>query len=188
MTKRIVIAFALLIVCSPLLVAQQVTDAEAMALLLREPAKEAAMRVTGDAVELRVLPEDAPVAVTQIFAEEQLRRGRTVRSAGGEAPEHLTVEIWDMYSSTAPGENSTYFRSTHVTLGVLLTDDRDARISWSQEFVLSRTDTLTGTPSYEEKSWLEEETSWWDALVAPALVTVTAGVIVLLLFTVRGSS
>ena len=188
MTKRIVIVPALFAVFALPLMAQQVTDAEAIALLLREPAKEAAMRVTGDAVVLKVLPEDAPVAVTQIFAEEQLGRGRTVRSADGQAAEHLTIEVRDMYSSTAPGTNSSYFRSTHVTLGVLLTDDRDARISWSQELVLSRIDTLTGTPSYQERSWLEEETSWWDALVAPALVTLTAGVIVLLLFTVRGSS
>lgn len=168
--------------------AQGVTDAEALSLLLRDAAREAAMRVTHASVLLDIRPLEAPPVVMQVFAEEQLARGRSVRTGGEGAEEVLTVEVRDMYSVTAPGENSAYFRETHATLGLMLRSSGDARITWSQERALVRTDTLQGEAPYEQRSWLATETSWWDALLAPALVTLTAGVIVLLLFTVRGSS
>ncbi len=176
-----------LILLQPL-AAQQVTDAEALSRLLREAAREAAMRVTHSSVLLDVRPIEAPPVVTQVFAEEQLARGHTVRTDGARADEVLTVEVRDMHSVTAPAENSSYFRETHVTLGLMLRSSSDARITWSEERALSRTDTLKGTAPYDERSWLASATSWWDAVLAPALVTLTAGVIVLLLFTVRGSS
>ncbi len=168
--------------------AQGVTDAEALALLLRDAAREAAMRGTHDSVLLDVLPPEAPPVVTQVFAEEQLARGRRVLTAGESAEDVLTVEVRDMHSSTAPGENSSYFRFTHATLGILLRDRSSTRITWSQELALTRTDTLDGEAPYDTRSWLAEGTSWWDAALAPVLITLTAGVIVLLLFTVRGSS
>jgi hypothetical protein len=186
--KRLLPGIAAVIVLLQPLSAQQVTDAEALSLLLREAAREAAMRVTHSSVLLDVRPIEAPPVVTQVFAEEQLARGRSVRTDGARADEVLTVDVRDMHSVTAPGENSSYFRETHATLGLMLRSGSDASITWSEERTLSRTDTLDGVAPYEQRSWLASGTSWWDAVLAPALVTLTAGVIVLLLFTVRGSS
>ncbi|MCB2204981.1 hypothetical protein KQI65_09550 [bacterium] len=168
--------------------AQQVTDTEALALMLRDAARESAMRTGGSSVQLQFVPETLPPVVQQVFAEEQLARGKRVLTAQADADAMLTVEVRDMYSSTAPGPNSSYFRQMHATLGMQLRDLRASEITWSKELALSRRDTLDGAPSYETRDWLEQDTSWWDALLAPALITLTAGVIVLLLFTVRGSS
>lgn len=167
--------------------AQAPTDAEAVALLLRPVAEEAAARVQQPGVLLRVLPDGAPVTVTQVFAEELQERGRRVyfTEAGAEAV--LTVDVRDMHSSTASSGNSSYFRTMDVTLGVLLQDTGEGQITWSREFQRSRTDTLDGEAPYAQRNLLGEQPSFWDGLFEPLLVTASAVVIAILLFTVRGS-
>lgn len=183
--RRLIVAMLLF---AAQVAAGQATDSEALALLLRDTARESAMHAAGTPVRLDVLPSSAPLLVTQVFAEELLARGGDVRSGDTDAERTLSVEIRDMHSSTAPSTKTSYFRKTQATVAVMLSDSREHRITWSREFELARTDTLDGTPPYERRDWLDDDTSWWDDVLAPALITVTAGIIVLLLFTVRGSS
>jgi hypothetical protein len=169
------------------LAAQAPADAEAMSTLLRDAAAEAASRVTQESVLLRVLPDDGPVLVTQVFAEELQQRSRRVVIGDAEAGSMLTVEIREMYSSTVSSGKSSYLRTMHATLGILLEDRVRNTVTWSREMPLSRTDTLEGDAPYARRFWLEERPSFWDRLLEPLLVTASVVVIALLLFTVRGS-
>ncbi|MBN1447495.1 MAG: hypothetical protein JXA28_06160 [Bacteroidetes bacterium] len=169
------------------LAAQAPADAEAMSMLLRDAAAEAASRVTQESVLLRVLPDDGPVLVTQVFAEELQERSHRVVIGDAEAGSILTVEIREMYSSTASSGKSSYFRMMHATLGILLEDRTRNAVTWSREMQLSRTDTLDGVAPYTQRFWLAERPSFWSRLLEPLLVTVSVFVIALLLFTVRGS-
>lgn len=167
------------------------TDAEAISMLLRSAAEDAAIAASSSCgsgpLFLRVLPEDAPPALTQVFAEELMQRGIAVRTAGEAESCRLTVEARALRSSTVSSGNSSYLRKIESTLGLTL-EQRDGTVAYARERQLVRSDTLSGTPPYAERSYLHEERSWWESLIEPALVTVTAVVIVVLLFTVRGSS
>ena len=171
----------------PILTAQQVTDAEALTDMLRPAAAEAAARAQAGTVRLTVLPAHAPVLVTQIFSEELQKRDRRVFFREEQAASSLTVDIREMYSSAVSSGKSSYFRKMNVTLGILLKDHEAGQVSWSREFQLARTDTLDGDAPYTQRSWLEDDTSFWDGLFEPLLVTASAVVIAILLFTVRGS-
>jgi hypothetical protein len=137
----------------------------------------------------------------QVFSEELIKRGIAVRTSvdGAQAgdPAHgtigqgtrcrLTVEVRGMCSSAVSSGNSSYFRKIEATLGLLL-EEHDGTVAYSRERLLERSDTLAGDAPYSARSYLEDGTSWWDGLLEPALVTATAVVIAILLFTVRGSS
>ncbi len=179
--------FSILLVFPVFLNAQQVTDTEALASLLRPVAAESAARISGETVYLTVLPEHAPVLVTQIFSEELQKRDRQVFFRETETASALTVDVREMDSYAVSSGKSSYFRNINATLGILLRDREAGQVSWSREFQLARTDTLDGDAPYVRRSWLEEDSSFWDDLFEPLLVTASAVVIAILLFTVRGS-
>ena len=166
----------------------QSTDAEAMAELLRTAAKESVPHCRGRQVGLLLPSEGLSPMVEQVFAEELFAAGRSVLTVEEGSESVLRLDVRDMHSSTAQSTNSSYFRKMELTLGVLVEETAGGRLLWSREFTLSRTDTLDGTAPYAERSWLDESPSWWESFYQPALLTLTAGVIALLLFTVRGSS
>ena len=179
---------ALLLLSGTIEVQAQSTDAEAMSALLREAAKESVQHCRGRRVALILTPEKIPPMDEQVFAEELQEAGHTVLTTESGSENILRLDVRDMNSSTAQSTKSSYFRKMELSLGILIEDVRAQQLIWSREYTLSRTDTLDGTPSYAERSWLEDAPSWWDSFYQPALVTLTAGVIALLLFTVRGSS
>lgn len=167
------------------------SEAEAIALLLRPVAEESAVAAASSCgagpLLLRVLPADAAPVLTQVFAEELLTRGIAVRTAGEGVECTLTVEARALRSSTVSSGNSSYLRKIETVLGLHL-ERRDGSVPFSREARLEREDTLAGDPPYDRRSHLREEPSWWRSWIEPALVTVTAVVVVVLLFTVRGSS
>lgn len=204
--KPVFLAFAIGIVCTaavPAVHAQQdadaamaraaadaPTDQEALALLLREAAQDAAAAAAAcgsGPVLLRITPEHAPPLLRQIFAEELMLRGIGVRTAAGGERCRLTVEARGMRSSAVSMGNSSYLRKIMATLGILL-EEGEGNVVYSRERLLARSDTLQGEAPYSDHSYLDEDTSWWDALLEPALATATAVVIAVLLYTVRGSS
>jgi hypothetical protein len=166
------------------------TEQEALALLLREAARDvaaAAAACGSGPVLLLVMPENAPPVLRQVLAEELMQRGIGVRTTAGDERCRLTVEARGMRSSAVSMGNSSYLRKIVATLGFFL-EQGDGNVVYSQERLLERSDTLRGEAPYSDYSYLDEDSSWWDALLEPALATATAIVIAVLLFTVRGSS
>ncbi|MBR9975866.1 MAG: hypothetical protein KFF77_09825 [Bacteroidetes bacterium] len=167
------------------------TEAEAIALLIRSVAEESAIAVASscgaEPLLLRVLPEDVAPVVTQVFAEEMIKRGIAVRTTGEGAEHTLTVEVRALRSSTVSSGNSAYLRKIETVLGLHL-ERRDGSVPFSHEVRREREDALAGDPPYDRRNHLREKSSWWQSWIEPALVTVTAVVVVVLLFTVRGSS
>ena len=170
------------------------TEAQALTLLLREAAAEAAAEAVAAAagcgagpVLLRVFPEHAPLALRQVFAEELMARGVAVRTAGETSACVMNVEARGMISSTVSSGNSSYFRKIEATIGILL-EEGNGTVVYSRERQLARVDTLAGESPGGTRSLLDETPSWWESWLEPALVTATAAVIAVLLFTVRGSS
>ena len=162
-------------------------EQEALLLLLREVAQEAAAVCPAGPVLLQITPSGTPQALRQLFAEALMERGMSVQTSGDGEQCRLGVDARGMYSSTVSTGNSSYLRKTVVTLG-LLVEERSGKIAYARERTLSRSDTLQGEAPFTYHSYLDEKTSWWDSLLEPVLVTLTAVVIVVLLFTVRGSS
>ena len=166
------------------------TEQEALALLLREAAQDAAAAAVAcgsGPVLLRISPEHAPPVLRQVLAEELMQRGIGVRTTEGGERCRLMVEVRGMRSSAVSMGNSSYLRKIVATLGIFL-EEGEGNVVYSRERLLTRSDTLPGVVPYSDHSYLDEDSSWWDALLEPALVTATAIVIAVLLFTVRGSS
>ncbi len=163
------------------------TEQAALAQLLREAAREAAAACPSGPVLLRILPEHAPPVLRQVFAEALMDRGLMVQTAGDGEQCRLTVEARGMYASAVSAANSSYLRKIVVTLG-LLAEETGGRVTFARERTLERSDTLPGEAPFDHHSYLDDDTSWWDSLAEPLLVSVTAAVIAVLLFTVRGSS
>jgi len=156
--------------------------------LLREAAAEAAARVASSSIVLRIVPDHAPVMVMQVFSEELLSRGVAVSTIARDKSQILDVDIREMKSATAKSDNSSYLRNTTVLLGALLRDEAAGRLHWSHEFNLSHIDTLGRAPGQAYTDWLRKRPGFWDTFFEPVLVTATAVIIMVLLFTVRGSS
>jgi hypothetical protein len=160
---------------------------EALLILLREVARESAAACPAGPVLLSVTPSGAPTLLRQVFAEALMDRGVAVRTSGDGEQCRMNVDARGMYSSTVSAGNSSYLCKTVATLGILV-EERSGRVAFARERSLERSDTLQGEAPFVYHSYLDESTSWWDGLLEPVLVTVTAVVIVVLLFTVRGSS
>jgi hypothetical protein len=168
--------------------AQHISADAAAALLLRDAARESATQGSSSSVTLRITPEDAPVLVTQVFAEELRNRGLSVLTAPATGADLLHVDVREMRFSTAPGPNSSYLRSLSTVLAVLISSESEQTHRWSKEFTLTRNDTLSHHPSEMERDFLRSGPGFWSSVLEPAMVIVAGAVILILLFTVRGSS
>jgi len=168
--------------------AQEISADAAMSALLREAAREAASHIEASAVVLEILPDHAPVLVTQIFAEELQQRGLAVRTTSADGADLLRLDIREMRFSTVPGLKSSYLRTTTAVVGALVSNTTDGVHRWSKEFTLSRSDTLRLEPARSDRDWLEDGPGFWSSVFEPTLVVLTGVVILVLLFTVRGSS
>jgi hypothetical protein len=164
-----------------------INEQQALVHVLREAAREAAAACPSGPVLLRITPEGAPVVLRQLFAEALMDRGMAVQTIGDGETFRMHVDAREMNSSTVSAANSSYLRKTVATLGILI-EERTGKTVYSRERTIERSDTLQGDAPFAFHSYLDETTSWWDGLLEPVLVTVTAVVIVVLLFTVRGSS
>lgn len=183
-------AFRFLVLCAMSAVAadaQPLSDESAVAVLVRQAARESAEKLTG-AVELRFIPEDTHPVVRQIFAEEFSARGFGVTLGTGVGAYRATVDVRELEASAVSSNNSFYFRTIRARLGVLLENTAQPGAVYAKEFLLSRRDTLDGTAPYARKDFrAEAPPSWLESILEPVVITATAAVIVILLFTVRGS-
>ncbi|MBE0643143.1 MAG: hypothetical protein IH600_03600 [Bacteroidetes bacterium] len=190
MRKMVYSAVALLICAAPAALRAQgdaLSDQEALVLVLQALARETAAACPAGPVLLRITPDGASVVLRQVFAEALMDRGLAVQTTGDGEQCRMEVDARGMYSSTVSAGNSSYLRKTVATLGILI-EERSGKTAYARERTLERSDTLQGEAPFEFHSYLDDATSWWDGLLEPLLVTVTAVVIVVLLFTVRGSS
>jgi len=164
-----------------------VSEQQAIVQVLREIAAETASACPSGPVLLQITPGEAPVVLRQVFSEALMDRGLPVQTTGDGEQCRVHVDAREMYSSAVSAGNSSYLRKTVATLGILV-EERSGKLAYSRERTAERSDTLQGEAPFAYHSYLDDETSWWDGLLEPVLVTVTAAVIVVLLFTVRGSS
>jgi hypothetical protein len=168
--------------------AQSVTDEGTFASMLGQPAEECAQKIASGEISLAIKPETTPVTILQVFSEKLLQRGIHVSTGPSTAPITMNIDVREMNSSTVLRDNSSYLRHASIRMGVLVRNTQTGAVLWSKEYSLSQSDTLQGIPSYRETNHLVPETeSWWETYATPVLASVAALVIVVLLFTVRGS-
>ena len=164
------------------------TDETAIADMIAPAAAESARRCAGRIVQLAVAPEDAPPIVWQVFSAALLDHGATVKTDARDVSACLTVDLREMKSSAVSIDNSSYFKMISLSMGVMLEDRVRDTIEWSKEFSPARVDTLRGDRPYNQRDFLEESSATWtESLLTPVTVTATAIVLIVLLFTVRGS-
>jgi hypothetical protein len=162
------------------------TEESVCAVLLRDAARETAAHVDAASVQMLTFPADTHPMVVQIFSEELSRRNISVSA---EARSGLSLDLREMNFSTVRLDNSSYLRNASVSLGVVIGDRGAGSIRWSKEFRFAQRDTLDGVPAYQTKDLRESDRhSWLEAFAIPAITTAAAIIIVILLFTVRGSS
>jgi len=156
--------------------------------LLREAAVETASFVREGSVRLTVVPDDAHPIVAQVFSEELMNRQHGIVTGSAKADNVLTIDVRGINSSTALLDNSSYLRTVSVQAGVVVEWTKADTILWSREYTFQRTDTLQGIPPYERKEFTAaEKDSVLDSVLAPVAAGAAAIVIVVLLFTIRGS-
>ncbi len=165
-----------------------VSDLTRLSALTRTLAAETAARIGGGgAVSLRVSPSDAHPMVLQIFSEELSRVQARVLLGGLEEGTVLRVDVREMAISTVSVTDSSYFARSTAACGVVATDPVAGTVLWSKEFRAERVDTLRGTAPAFTDYRSAESPSWFDGVIGPIAAIAAAAVIVLLLFTVRGS-
>lgn len=156
--------------------------------LLREAAHETSLFLKDGSVNLKVHPESTHPMVRQIFTEAFMNKGLGVLSGGEYSDYSVTLDVRGMNSSTALHQKSSYFRTVSILVGVLAHDNRKDSVLWSKEYKLSKKDTFEGEPQYEYKDLsIVQEDSWLDSVLTPVVATAAAIIIIVLLFTVRGS-
>lgn len=167
---------------------QSETDEEALAAMLRTAARETAAALASRPLLLRVTPADAHPMVRQIFTEEAAAAGASVTGDEAKAVAGLSLDVRGIRMSAVSLENSSYLRNLSVTIGVLADDRRSGAVLWSKEYRLARADTVQGAPPVQHRALRDDSAAGWtESLLTPILVTATAIVIVILLFSVRGS-
>jgi hypothetical protein len=156
--------------------------------LLRETAKETALFMKNGSVNLNVQPESTHPMMRQIFTEAFMNKGLGVVSGSEYSDYSVTLDVRGMNSSTALHQKSSYFRTVSLLFGVLVHDNRKDSVLWSKEYKLSKKDAFEGEPQYEYRDLsIVQEDSWIDSLLTPVVATAAAIIIIVLLFTVRGS-
>ncbi|MCZ7556346.1 MAG: hypothetical protein M5R41_08095 [Bacteroidia bacterium] len=188
MIPRRLVLVTMVVLVSLRAAAQDVPADVSLADMVRSSAIESAAQVTSPSVTLLVAPEQAPVLVTQVFAEELRNRGLTVLTAPAAGADLLQVDVREMRFSTASGPNSSYLRNLSTVLAVLISSTNEQTHRWSKEYTLTRQDTLTRHPSDTERDLLQSGSGFWSSVLEPTMVIVAGVVILVLLFTVRGSS
>lgn len=186
--RRLALTFVLFAGLTGTLSAQERTEEQRLAEMLREAATECTNRLPNGSVRLTIAPENTRPMVAQIFSEELSGANRSVRMGAEPADLHLALDVRAMNSYTVSHGNSSYLRTVSLDLGVLAGAAREDSVLFSKEYTLTRTDTLSGEPVYEERDLRPaDDSSWTDAILTPVIATAAAVIIVVLLFTVRGS-
>ena len=185
---RQVLFVVLLVGCVSKLSAQTESDEVTLGNLLRSAARETASKLAARPVLLRITPADAHPLVRQIFAEEAMSAGSAVFMEEGQTNANLTVDVRGMRMSAVSLNNSSYLRNLSVTIGVFADDRRSGAVLWSKEYRFSRADTVRGIVLPESRELRDDASPGWiESLLTPILMTATTIVIVILLFSVRGS-
>jgi hypothetical protein len=168
--------------------AQQTTDEGVFPAMMQQPAQECAEKVPPGDLFLNINPVQAPICILQVFSEKLGQRGVHVSTGGGSIPLEMDIDVREMNSSTALCGISSYLRHSSMRMGVIVRNKQSGVVLWSKEYPLTLTDTLSGVPEYRERNHLiPEKESWWESLATPVLLSAAALVIVVLLFTIRGS-
>ncbi len=163
------------------------SDLGAISELVRRAAAETAIHAAGSRVYLDIQPYDTHPVIPQIFAEELHALGLAVQTAPVEGAGRVTVDMREMLAYTVLLDNSSYLRKVRLRLGAVIVAPGGETVTWSREFELATVDTLAGEPVYEHRDFLQDEKTWLEDILTPLAITATAVVILILLFTVRGS-
>jgi hypothetical protein len=181
---------ALLLWCATLsgLCAQSLTEEETLAVMIRGAARESVSKLDAPSVSLQVRPRDAHPMIAQIFSEEAAAAGAQVFADAADAATELTVDVRGMRSSAVSLGKSSYLQSLSASFGVLAVHRGSAAVLWSREYRLSKSDTLLGQMPESDRDFRNDSAhGWMESILTPILVTAAAGIIIVLLFTVRGS-
>ena len=170
------------------LCAQTLSDEETLAAMIRGAARECVSKLAAPSVSLRVRPRDAHPLIAQIFSEEAAAAGSQVFADAADAATDLTVDVRGMRGSAVSLGKSSYLRSLSASFGVLAVNRGSAAVLWSREYRLEKSDTLLGQMPDRDRDFRNDgDPGWLESILTPVLVTAAAGIIIVLLFTVRGS-
>jgi len=164
------------------------SDEAALASLVRRAASESAALVDAPEVCVSLHPAGVHPMVLQIFTEELGRRGAVVGTHETSSCKRISIDVRELKISTSSLTDSSYFRSSVASIGVLGIDNPAGTVILSREFQLSRNDTINGAPRTVDTDFRHSgQPGFLDAVLAPLVAVAAAVVIVVLLFTVRGS-
>jgi len=167
---------------------QSKSDESLVVEVLRGVATEAAAHLDAGSVELRFNPEDVHLTVRQVFAAVLSERNIRIYTEPRPAADLFFVDVRRLTVAKAPaGENMTR-RELRWDIGISIESRVKKMILWSRSFTGSTVDSLNGVVETGIQDFRTEENEpFWLALLEPLLVATAAVIVVVLLFTVRGS-
>jgi hypothetical protein len=157
-------------------------------MFIRSMALDAARRLNGSRVALSVAGERPVPFVAQIFSEALLGAGKAVLTREEPGADRLRVEAAESGKYTVLQRDSLYLHTIELRIGATAESGETGRVLWSRAEERIFTDTLRSADLARE---LPPEggrgAGFFSSVLEPLLVAATAAVIVILLFTVRGS-
>lgn len=159
-------------------------DSALLNALYRDAADSTIARLSSQSILLVISPSHGAQRLHDVFRDRCAALGRAVVTDARMASECVTLRLSDCERITASSGDSSYLARASMSLVVTVETLPDRHTTWSHTFRLSRTDTI-GTAHGERDA---ASADFIDDIVAPVVASIAALAIVIVFFTVRGSS
>lgn len=155
---------------------------------IRNAATETVPHCTAGKIWLEVSPPESNPMIMQLFSETLLHAGKEVTKSSLTDNQKVAVDVRALHRLFNKLNDSGYQRTEAMNIGVTVENNADKSVIWSHDFDESASDTLDAAEYMQLKNQDDSlPHSFFESYLEPILITTAAIVVLVLLFTVRGS-
>ena len=157
--------------------------------MLRTIASAAIAHLPEDEVMIAIAPHPHAAMVEQIFSEVFLAASKKIYRDSAKSPVMVILDLREVRQQEEKISDSTSVIHSRVQIGVTIEKNVNKMITWSHEFLETHSETIAHTilPAAPLSANTDATESFFEKIAEPILVTLTAILIVVLFFTIRGS-
>lgn len=138
---------------------------------------------------IAIAPHPQASMVKQIFSEVFLSGSKKIYRDSTTASVMVVLDLREVTQQEEKISDSTSVIHSRVQIGVTIEKNVNKMITWSHEFLETHSDTISHAIVFAapQSANADANESFFEKIAEPILVTLTAIVIVVLFFTIRGS-
>lgn len=157
--------------------------------MLRIIASATSAHLPEDNVMIVIAPHPHAAMVEQIFSEVFLAASKNIYRDPAKSPVTVVFDLREVRQRVEKISDSTWEIHSRVQIGVTIEKNVNKMITWSHEFTETHSDTIANAilSAAQHSANAEATESFFTKIAEPILVALTAIVIVVLFFTIRGS-